>query len=114
MNKVNLLVVFVALGVVAWMIPVQPAQATTLGSAIASQQDEPAAGETEHQSTQTFMGKIMQHEGKYVLQGEGDKTYQLDDQEKARQYDGKNVKVSGTLDKESSTIHVTSIEAAEG
>jgi Protein of unknown function (DUF5818) len=113
MKKVNLLVVFVTLGVLAWVIPAHTAQAVAVGPAISAQQNETAAQESETPSVQTFMGQIMQHEGKYVLQGEGDKIYQLDDQEKVKPFDGKNVKVSGTLDEESSIIHVTNIEEAE-
>ena len=37
-------------------------------------------------------------------------TYKLDDQEKAKQYVGKNVKVTGTLDAATNTIHVAAIE----
>jgi Protein of unknown function (DUF5818) len=46
--------------------------------------------------------------GKYVLyDAASKKVYQLDDQTKPEQFAGQNVKVSGTLDKE--TIHVTDI-----
>ncbi len=116
MKKVNLLVVFVALGVLAWMMPAQTAQAGTLGSAITTQQEEPAepaAEQAEAQSSQVFMGKIVQHDGTYVLESEGNKVYQLDDQEKAKEFEGKNVKISGTLDEQSSTIHVAEIEEME-
>jgi len=36
----------------------------------------------------------------------------LDDQENAKKYEGKQVKVSGTFDTASNTIHVTNIQAA--
>jgi hypothetical protein len=39
-------------------------------------------------------------------------TYQLDDQAKAKKYEGKDVKVNGSFDANSNTIHVDSIEAA--
>ena len=46
--------------------------------------------------------------GKYVLyDAASKKVYQLDDQTKPQQFAGQNVKVSGTLDKD--TIHVTEI-----
>jgi hypothetical protein len=38
------------------------------------------------------------------------KGYYLDDQEKAKQYDGQNVKVTGTLHVATSTIHLTDIQ----
>src|SRR5258708_27793290 len=48
--------------------------------------------------------------GKYVLYDSASKkVYQLDDQTKPQQFAGQNVKVSGTLDKGSDTIHVTDI-----
>src|SRR5215471_645055 len=51
--------------------------------------------------------------GKFVLYDAGSKTtYQLDDQEKPKEFAGQKVKVSGTLDEKSKTIHVQSIHAA--
>jgi len=51
--------------------------------------------------------------GKYVLFNPAKKTiYELDDQQKPEQFAGQNVKVKGTYDKATKTIHVTSIEAA--
>lgn len=47
--------------------------------------------------------------GKYVLyEAASKKIYQLDDQTKPEQFAGQNVKVTGTLSKD--TIHVTNIE----
>jgi len=40
-------------------------------------------------------------------------TYDLDDQERARQYEGKQVQVIGTLDPSSKLIHVQDIKASE-
>ncbi len=49
--------------------------------------------------------------GKYVLyDAASKKVYQLDDQTKPQQFAGQNVKVKGTIDKGSETIHVTNIE----
>ncbi len=50
--------------------------------------------------------------GKYVLYDAAKKTvYELDDQQKAAELAGQNVKVTGTYDKATKTIHVTSIQA---
>jgi hypothetical protein len=50
--------------------------------------------------------------GKYVLYDRSAKTiYLLDDQQKPAQFAGKNVKITGTLDKTTETLHVTSITA---
>ena len=51
--------------------------------------------------------------GKYVLYDAAKKTvYELDDQQKAAELAAQNVKVTGTYDKATKTIHVTSIQAA--
>jgi len=48
---------------------------------------------------------------KYVLYDSANKkVYDLDDQKKPAEYAGDKVKVNGTLDKASNTIHVSSIE----
>ncbi len=51
--------------------------------------------------------------GKYVLYNAARKTtYQLDDQEKPKEFAGQKVKVTGTYDSKTKTIRVQSIEAA--
>jgi len=51
--------------------------------------------------------------GKYVLYDATTKTvYQLDDQMKPEKFAGEKVKVTGTLDKDTSTIHLKDINAA--
>ena len=50
--------------------------------------------------------------GKFVLYNAAKKaTYQLDDQEKPKEFAGQKVKVTGSYDKASKTIHVSTIEA---
>jgi Protein of unknown function (DUF5818) len=74
--------------------------------------EKPANSQTAPQPTsQTVTGTIVKVNDKYVLKVAGrDAVYQLDDQEKAKQYEGKQVKIVGTLDASSSTLHVDSIE----
>jgi len=110
MKKANLMVTLIALGAVAWAVPAIKVQAATPNAVLTAPQDEPAAQEAE---AQTFTGQIMNHDGKYSLQGEDGKTYQLDNQDKAKEFDGKKVKVMGTLDEENMTISVKEIEEAE-
>lgn len=51
--------------------------------------------------------------GKFVLYDAAKKaTYQLDDQEKPKDFAGQKVKVTGTYDKVTKTIHVEAIEGA--
>ncbi len=53
--------------------------------------------------------------GKYVLYNKTTKrTYQLDDQTKPVDYAGQDVKVMGSYDRATHTIHVSNIEAASG
>ncbi len=56
----------------------------------------------------TFSGTVVKAGGKYVLKNDT-MTYQLDDQVKARQFEGKQVSVMGDLDQSTSVIHVTDI-----
>ena len=58
-----------------------------------------------------FTGKISKSGQKFVLEDDSVKTsYQLDDQKKAQQYQGKKVRVTGTLDAENNLIHVQAID----
>ena len=72
----------------------------------------------DQQENKTFTGKIQKlPTGQYALitgqTPEGKLSgHFLDDQENAKKYEGKQVKVTGTFDQASNTIHVTNIEAA--
>lgn len=70
------------------------------------------------QQRQQFAGLIVRlKNGQYALvtgktpQG-GLAGHYLDDQKDAKKFDGKNVKVTGTLDVATNTIHVTNIQSA--
>jgi hypothetical protein len=95
--------------------------------AIAQQDDDPAAPMAQQQldsmnqqqtgamgqplDTKTFAGKILKSGDKLELQdGIGESTYQLDDQKQAQGFEGKNVRVTGTMDLVTRTIHVIKIE----
>ncbi len=63
----------------------------------------------------TPVGKIVKAQnGKYavLIDEQTGKGAYLDDQEKAKQFEGKNVKITGTLIASSNMIHVTDIEPA--
>ena len=61
--------------------------------------------------TQNFSGKISKSGEKYVLTDRAGKTaYLLDDQKKAKQFDGQPVKVRGVLNPQTNVIHIASIE----
>jgi hypothetical protein len=58
-----------------------------------------------------FMGTVVHEQSGYFLRA-GDLEYKLDDQTEARRYEGRSVKVTGSLEKQSNTIHVRKIEAS--
>ena len=59
----------------------------------------------------TFGGRIITSGDKLVLQdGIGESTYELDDQTTVKAFEGKNVKVTGTVDGVNTTIRVAEIK----
>jgi hypothetical protein len=59
----------------------------------------------------TFRGKILRSGDQFVLQdGVGESTYLLDDQAKAKFFEGRNVKVTGTVDEVTKTIAVADLK----
>ena len=71
------------------------------------QQPEP---ETQQSTSQSVTGTIVKTGNRYVLETTDNVSYQLDDQDRAKQYDGKHVKVMGTLDRTTGILHIRSIE----
>jgi hypothetical protein len=66
----------------------------------------------EQGEVRTFAGKISKSGGKYVLEDPSAKTsFSLDDQRKAKLFEGKSVVVTGSLDSSTNTIHVQKIDA---
>lgn len=62
------------------------------------------------QSARSFEGKITKSGDELVLRDSATQTsYKLDDQDKAKQYEGKNVKVMATMDASSNTLHIVDI-----
>jgi hypothetical protein len=62
-------------------------------------------------ASSSFVGTVVKAGGQYVLKTASG-TFQLDDQAQAKRYQGKDVKVSGTLDKNTGVLHVTDIAPA--
>jgi Protein of unknown function (DUF5818) len=62
-----------------------------------------------------FTGKIMKSGEKLVLKNAATQsTYVLDDESRAKSFEGRTVKVTGTLDPLTGAIRVTSIELEPG
>lgn len=73
-------------------------------------QDSSSSMQNSMQKTQgsSFTGTVVKAAGKYVLKTT-DMNYQLDDQDKAKQFVGQQVKINGTLDNSTSMIHISDI-----
>jgi hypothetical protein len=78
----------------------------------AAQQVQPANPSAQPQppAAQAFTGTIVKDGSRYVLKVSNNTAYQLDDQEKAKQYEGKQVKISGTPNANGSSLHIIGIE----
>jgi hypothetical protein len=63
-------------------------------------------------AAQSFSGTIMKSGDNYVLKTSDNMTYQLDDQTRAKQFEGKQVQVTGSLDSTNNTIKVQDIKSA--
>jgi Protein of unknown function (DUF5818) len=75
-------------------------------------QSTPAPDTSANTQTQTsFSGTVVKIAKHYALKTDSG-TFQLDDQAKAKQFVGKQVNVSGTLDKSTSMIRVSDIQSA--
>jgi hypothetical protein len=68
------------------------------------------AQEKQGPAAQTLSGTVVKLGNKYVLRTTDRETYELDDQDKAGEYEGKQVKIVGSLDRTTNMIHITSIE----
>ncbi len=66
------------------------------------------------QSARSFEGRIAKSGDKLVLREASTKTsYQLDDQSKAKQFQGKDVTITATLDSSTNTLHVVDINVMD-
>ena len=72
-------------------------------------------GQEEQQKAQVFVGKVVKiQDGRYALvtDEQAGKGVYLDDQEKAKAFEGKNVKVTGILEIAKNLVHVSDIQLA--
>ena len=78
-------------------------QSGVLATAISQIQAQPGA--------KTFTGTILKSGENFVLSDTATKArYLLDNQDRARTYEGKSVKVTGTIDVANNMIHIETIE----
>ena len=69
-----------------------------------------SADDQQESPMQTVIGTIVKEHGKYVLKAWDKKTYQIDDQDRAKKYEGELVKIVGRLELSTNTIRIQSIE----
>ena len=93
----------------AWPAQQTPSTLPTVpGQGAPPQQESDAA--TPRQSARSFEGRIARSGNQFVLLDRAAQTsYKLDDQEKARKYAGRNVKVMATMDPATNLLHVIDI-----
>ena len=90
----------------------QPAQQPQAQPAQPPDQAAPPSTETTAQSSQpaaaqSFTGTVVKSGDKYMFQEEASgKTYDIDHQDEVQKFEGKKVKVHGTLDASGKMIHV--------
>lgn len=82
--------------------PAEPEQAPSSKEAAGSKGQVPSA--------QTFTGIIDKESDSFMLKVSEGTSYKLDNQQEVQQYEGKRVRVTGTLDAAINLIHVDKIE----
>lgn len=87
---------------------------STPGQAGSTPQQQQTDATSPQQSARSFEGKIAKSGDQLVLQDSATQTaYKLDDQDKAKQFEGKSVKVMATMDASTNTLHVVDITPSE-
>jgi uncharacterized protein YdeI (BOF family) len=91
-----------------------------VGSAIAQPQAQQQPDQAQPQPNQgqttaasTYTGTVVKNGDQYMLRDSSGQVYGLDDSDKAKQFEGKTVKVTGQLDEQAKVIHVQDIQSAE-
>src|SRR6478752_7077549 len=70
-----------------------------------------AKEQPDHSGVKVYLGTILKDRDAYVLKT-GNQTYFLDNQKKVKNYDGKDVQLTGTLDNDKKLIHVEKIKVS--
>ena len=86
----------------------QPAQSPTTSPA--ERPPGAASGTPAGTAQQTFTGIISKEADSYMLKVSASVSYKLDNQEQVEQYEGRRVRVTGSLDSSANLIHVDKVE----
>ena len=91
-----------------------PSQAPTAAPPSQSPTDNPSSAtssSSDASDAHNFVGSIVNNNGKFMLHT-GGTDYELDDQSQAAKFEGKDVKVTGSVDQATNTIRVQAIVPA--
>jgi hypothetical protein len=111
----NLLLAAVVIAGLCYAGQMAVAQNSSPSNAVSAQDQSMQQPDSPKPATETkiFTGKIVKSGNTLVLTDAGGKmTYKLDDQQKAKEFVNKEVKVTGILDDSTGVIRVTAIEPA--
>ena len=89
--------------------PSQPSAQQPQQEPPAQQPSQPAPeaqAQTQESNGQVFAGTVVKSGDKYVLQMADGTAYDLDHQDLVKKFEGKQVRVKGTLDQDGKTIHI--------
>jgi len=87
--------------------PSQAPDQTAPSQSAPSEQSGTASTTDSTAGTQTFTGTVVKQGDKFVLQDSASgKSYDIDHQDQVKQFEGKRVRVHGTLDASSNMIHI--------
>ena len=110
MKRVNLWTGLLALGLAAGCLQLTPGLLAQSPAQPPGAQQQP-----DQQKTRTFTGQVVKtKDGRYALltDKQAGKGFYLDNQDKAKGFEGQNVKVTGTLDLTAGVIHIAEIVPA--
>jgi len=88
----------------------QPAQNPTPAPDQPAQTSSQPGATTQNSTAQAFVGSIGREADSFVLKVSDSISYKLDNQQEVQQYEGKRVRVTGTLDSSANLIHVDKVE----
>jgi len=110
----RLLSIVALLGLTGLGVNLSAQQTPSTPQAGSAPQQQQTDATSPQQSARSFEGKIAKSGDQLVLNESSTQTaYKLDDQQKAKQFEGKNVKVMATMDASTNTLHVVDITPSE-
>jgi hypothetical protein len=111
MNRLLSIIALVGLCGLGQNLSAQQSQSqSTPGQPDAMPQQQQTDSTNPRQSARSFAGRITKSGDELVLRENSTQAaYKLDDQDKAKHFEGKNVKVTATLDASTGTLHVVDI-----